>query len=273
MRSYALGILREARPALGGLEHVRGKKKKSTRGPLSIPVRLKQDLPGFGAKGTIIPVAAGRMRNNFFPKGIAEYITITEKSQLRRSQTPIERDFAFGQEIQEVEEEEEVIDAPVLPKRIEVKSITPERGMQLLEIFIPQRLDFYRQAIIEPEPEVKPTPSARKSGLSDVAADLLAVRAEANREAEKEAKSKQLQAIYGSVSTHDVYEALKARMAQNDESSRVVFDESAVVFTSPDVDAEDRNKLKTVGTFSYEIKLKGAETAISRTVKVIAQSA
>lgn len=221
-----------------------------------------------------MPVAIGRMRNEFFPQGIAEYVAMGEKRQLRRSQTQIERDFTFGQKIEE-ELVEEATPEPqsVVPKRIELKRITPERALELIEIFIPQRLDFYRQAIIETEPEPAVEASNSRAGLTDIAAELFELRAESVRQAEKEAKLKRGQAIYGSVSTLDVYEAIKASMALNEESSRVVLDEGAISFTSTDVDTEDAGKLKRTGTFDYTIKVRGADTTIKRNLKIIAQQA
>ena len=48
--------------------------------------------------GAVIPVAPGRMRNIFYPWGIAAYVSEKQLRDLREREVPIERDFAFGKE-------------------------------------------------------------------------------------------------------------------------------------------------------------------------------
>ena len=48
--------------------------------------------------GAVIPVAPGRMRNIFYPRGLAAYVTGKELRDLREREVPIERDLAFGKE-------------------------------------------------------------------------------------------------------------------------------------------------------------------------------
>ena len=47
------------------------------------------------ALGAIVPVAPGQMRNKWYPRRIADYVTATELKPLERSNVLVERDFGF----------------------------------------------------------------------------------------------------------------------------------------------------------------------------------
>lgn len=151
--------------------------------------------------------------------------------------------------------------------------------MQLLEIFVPQRLDFYRQPIMEeakePEPETE-KPKRQRSMGTGAAAELFAARLQADIPEPKPKQAKGAQAIYGSVSTNDVLNAVRAAMGNNDESARVTIVEEDIKFVDVggDVAAEESGRVvKHVGDFTVEIRVKGAEESIRRLVKVNAQEA
>jgi hypothetical protein len=46
--------------------------------------------------GSIIPVAAGRMRNEFYPKKMADYVTKAQLRELGMENVELERDSTFG---------------------------------------------------------------------------------------------------------------------------------------------------------------------------------
>lgn len=284
MRSFAYGYLKEARAALGSIEHVRGK-KRSTRGPLTIPVRLLRDMPAYGpaggcrnnayqechadnVSGAVVPVTAGQMRNDWLPSRKADYLLEPERRALKRSKAAIERDYQFGR----AEDVEEAVleKAEEQVTRLEVRGITPERSMELVEIFVPKRFDFYRQVI---ETDTGPvTPTAPVPRGRDAASELMALRAEQALKVKQEAERNRPKAIYGSVSTADVLIAVKAAMGTNEEASRVVLEERNISFVAS-ADLEDATKLKTIGTFDYLVTIRGTNFSVARTVRIVPQDA
>lgn len=54
--------------------------------------------------GAVIPVAPGRMRNIFYPRGVAAYVSEEQLRDLREREVPIERDFAFGKQTPEADD-------------------------------------------------------------------------------------------------------------------------------------------------------------------------
>lgn len=78
-----------------GQIQIRGKKKNAKK-PTHISVKLLSDMAAYGRKGRIVPITAGRMRIDFFPRGIAEYLTRAELKELKRSETPVARDRSYG---------------------------------------------------------------------------------------------------------------------------------------------------------------------------------
>lgn len=57
LQSNGFGSAGTTRPALGPFQQIRGKKKKSTRGPTTLPARLLEDVKAFGRKGTDVVVS------------------------------------------------------------------------------------------------------------------------------------------------------------------------------------------------------------------------
>lgn len=252
-------------------------------------------------EGALVPISPGAMRNDWFPRGIAAYVTAPELKRLRLSNAPIARDFQFGMPTPEDEQglpddanaiwqkdipgdikgmtnaelrnasaierakiETGQIDADstALRKVVEVEKLTPERSMELVELFVPPRLEFYRQPIVEEKEPEKPAPERTQYG--GAAGDLLAARTP------QTAKSKEKpQAIYGSVSAHDVLVAMRAVMAGNDEAARVILQESDIqLIDLQQAEGSEAGRLKHIGDFVMEIKVKGVEKAIQRTVRI-----
>ncbi|EMC92927.1 hypothetical protein BAUCODRAFT_77191 [Baudoinia panamericana UAMH 10762] len=269
LRSYVWSVFGEpAVPPTALRQQVRGKKKMANLSS-TVPVRLLRDVKRFGRKGAIVPISNGRMRNEWFPRHIAEYITMPELKTLRISNAPMERDYDFGtrqyakqfdlpSDIKGGMSATEKQEASMFQKRIiDPTRLSPERSMELLEIFVPGRLDFYRQPILEEkEPEPEPEAQAQKAELA------------------KPKLPTGPQAIYGSVSTHDVLVAVRAAMAENDEAKTVALREDDVRFVDVSVaEGGEADRIKHIGVFAVEVKVKGAEKGMRREVRVVAQDA
>ncbi|KAI7528280.1 hypothetical protein KC331_g15821 [Hortaea werneckii] len=293
IRSYTFGALGEPAATHSALnQQVRGKKKLAN-GSNTVPVRLLKDVKTFGCKGAIVPISIGQMRNNWFPRRVAEYIAVPELKTLKLKNIAAERDFDYGvtnlakeaakmgvpgaigkyqadipTDIRGGMSGDEKVDASMFQKKVETGRLSPERSLELLDIFVPKTVEFWRQPILEtPEPETK-KPSMRGFGTG-AGAELLAARAGAPQP--KKTTNGNV-ATYGSVSTMDILNAVKAAMAENDESARVVLHAEEVKFVDLPADMQsETDKVKSVGEFTVQITPKGSEEAITRVVKVHAQ--
>jgi hypothetical protein len=220
----------------------------------------------------------GRMRNEWFPRRVAEYVTQPEMRTLRMSNTAIERDVEFGvtdlaaqiskanKEQQNQDEYADIRSGFTVRKAAEVERVTPERSVQLLDIFVPKTIDFYRQPIPEEVKEPEPEPAKDAFGQG-AAAELFAAR----QKRDEKVKAKEAPGIYGSVSTHDILAAVRSAMENNDESARVLITEADLKFVDAGSEVEELRRVKHVGSFSIEIMIKGAEAGLRRTVRVNAQ--
>lgn len=237
------------------------------------------------------------MRNQWFPTKVADYVTMPEMKRLRLAGVEFERDFQYGMEISADEAEasdmndvknmsiaelraasarerelharvpkmstEELTDASAFQQAPIVDRLTPERSAELVELFVPRRIDFYRQPIME-EKEDEPVDSRSRAQFGGVTGDLIAARMPRPKP--------KFQAIYGSVATHDVLVALRAAMGNNDEAARVVLHEDDLQFVDlPNVGGAEASRVKHVGDFSIEIRVRGLDVAVRRTVRVIPQ--
>jgi len=94
----------------------------------TIKVRLLADIPRYGRKGSIIPIAPGRMRNFWLPSHLAEYVTNSQLQNLGHEGVVFERDFTFGlneneNEEVDVEVEQEHKPKEEIPAQIELDMI------------------------------------------------------------------------------------------------------------------------------------------------------
>jgi len=141
-------------------------------------------------------------------------------------------------------------------------SSEPERAIELLSILLPSRIDFHRKPI---ETEATSLPEQAKEGAaSSAAADLVAAsRAPAMPEPVS---------IYGSVSTADVAATVRAVLARNDEAARVALAEEDITFVGQTL-GDDETRLKHLGDFEVEMRIRGADEAVKRIVRVLPQDA
>ncbi|KAB2577156.1 Ribosomal protein L9/RNase H1 [Lasiodiplodia theobromae] len=247
-------------------QQVRGAKKKASNLPQTLSVRLLKDVKAYGRKGSFVPVPAGLMRNGWFPRYTAEYITPAELLQLKANDVTIERDYTFGMEEAEVKQEEaraEVLEIAT-PKPIEVEGISPQRSMELIEIFVPSRIDIAGTPRDTGKPKEKPReqPQPQLRGVS--AADVLAA---ASAAPPKPVDSRI--PIHGSVSTKDVAAFITQQLAVNEEAARVVVSERDVSFLDG-TEPNDETKVRHLGEYEVEIKVKGSEGGVRRKLRVYA---
>ncbi|MCJ1281686.1 hypothetical protein MMC26_001008 [Xylographa opegraphella] len=239
---------------------VRGKKK--LRLPTTINVKLLRDVRGYGRKGSIVPVAPGRMRNIWYPSKRAEYMTDAQLKAI--PDVVIERDFTFGME-QSTEGQEAGQDDPV---NIQIKLLSPDKATQLVKTYVPEHLEFYRPVISAGETEAVGNAMPQRNNSAAV---------DTSKASETPAKSQSI-AIYGSVSTADIVAKIKALMtlkgdsAESVEAARVVLNPEDIRIERKDglQVGEERDRIKTLGDFTIYILVKGGEV-VQRVVKVKAQ--
>ena len=138
-----------------------------------------------------------------------------------------------------------------------------------MEAALPSHIIFYRSPITDPEPEIPESPTPRR------AASLAAAVLDAASEPLKPSKPS-LVTIYGSVSTADVVDSMKAILSQTEEGARVVLAAEDVKMLVPaNVESQDigveGDRLKALGEFQVEARVKGGG-AVVRTVSVRAQN-
>ncbi|TRX98928.1 hypothetical protein FHL15_000270 [Xylaria flabelliformis] len=246
-----------------------------------IPVRLLRDIPTFGRKHAIIRVKAGRMRNIWFPKGAAEYMTRQRFTELGLSEAAIGvRDRTFGTQLI-LEEEEQGTQTPsqgtqtpsqgtqtpsqAKTKRKDVLALPAEETHTLLTTLLPEVLVFPRTAVSTPPPE----PSAPRS-------PSLAANAATSTPVSEAAKSVTVTPIFGSVSRNDIVALIKERLLESPQGSRVTLEVESVEIMGLDPEHDGENRIKRLGTFEVLIALgvdsNGREIEpVRRIVQVVAE--
>ncbi|KAL8850309.1 MAG: hypothetical protein Q9221_004724 [Calogaya cf. arnoldii] len=242
-------------------QQVRGK-KKNAKSPHIVNVCLLEDIRGYGRKGSIIPIAPGRMRNIYYPQRKAEYVTEAQMRTTNQKNVLSERDFSFGVQQPQLESQ------PAEEKAektfgVQTKLLTPKRTSEVIETQLPAVITFYRVPIAVPEPEPAP---AEPIGNS-----INAIGGETPVQKAPELESS-VTRIFGSVSTADVVEAIKAVLATTEEGARVVFVPEDIRIDedeSEDLGVE-ADRLKALGEYKIEIRVKGADP-IHRRISIKAQ--
>ncbi|KAI4167865.1 MAG: hypothetical protein LQ343_006879 [Gyalolechia ehrenbergii] len=238
---------------------IRGK-KKTARQPHIINVRLLEDIRGYGRKGSIIPVAPGRMRNIYYPQRKAEYVTAAQMRTISPTDILAERDFNFGNEQVEedtkLEEDNRVVD-------VKMKLLTMKRASELIETFVPQEMVFYKVPIANPKPEPE-QPEPLGNSINAIGGAVPQQRTPEPMPL--------VTRIFGSVSTADMVDSIKAVLGEDEEGARVVLNAEDIQIVgekSEELDIEE-DRLKTLGDYKIEIRLKGVDP-IRRTVSIRAQ--
>lgn len=141
---------------------------------------------------------------------------------------------------------------------------------------MPPSLIFYRTPISAPEPEapIQKPPNRSRRATSSAAAEL-----EAASKPLQKPPQPQLTTIFGSVSTAEIAESIKAVLATTSEGARVVVGAEDITIvqdknggTGHQEKAMDGDRLKALGDFRVEVGIKGGATVV-RTVSVKAQEA
>ncbi|KAF2973411.1 hypothetical protein GQX73_g9 [Xylaria multiplex] len=237
-----------------------------------IPVRLLRDIATFGRKHAIIRVKAGRMRNIWFPKGAAEYMTRQRFAELGLSEAAIGvRDRTFGTQLllEEEEEEGEGTEKPseAKNKRKEVLTLPPEETLTLLTALLPEVLVFPRIPV-STTPAPPPEPSPRSPSLAANAATSTPTPAAP--------ESAAVTPIFGSVSRTDILSLIKENLLADPQGSRVSLEEESLELVGLDLEHDGENRIKRLGTFEVLISpgvgADGREIEpVRRVVQVVAE--
>ncbi|KAM3075722.1 Fructose-bisphosphate aldolase 1 [Clarireedia jacksonii] len=247
-------------------QQIRGKKQLAKEKDHTVTVKLLSGMPGYGAKGKMVQVPPGLMRNKWYPSHIAVYVTPAELEALGSRKIVAPPDGSFGSRRVAVQAP---VDLPSEPKEKKQKSrrerttnsagveiLSPERSSELLSRLLPPSLEFSRTAIT-----IAPLP-ARRTSPSIPASSVISAAAGGNEKREPPKV-----AIYGSVSTTDIAANLKAILAEDEQGKRVVFGPEDITFVGK---TEKKDQVTHVGTYEIDIKVKGAD-AVRRTIRVNVQ--
>jgi hypothetical protein len=130
--------------------------------------------------------------------------------------------------------------------------------MKIVSKLLPQNMDFFRAPIAS----IPSTPKRHSPSIPAASAVSAA--------AQEAARPKGLQevSIYGSVTTIDIADNLKAILAEDSEGSRVVLSPEDISFLRK---GEEKDRVKHMGTYEIDIKVKGATSAVRRTITIKAQ--
>ncbi|KAI0111684.1 hypothetical protein F4814DRAFT_450358 [Daldinia grandis] len=238
-----------------------------------IPVRLLQDIQGFGRRDAIIRVKPGRMRNYWFPKAQAEYMTRQRFKELGLTEAAIGvRDRSFGTRLLIESEGVPAEEGPKETKKSKKDTLTlpPEETLALLEALLPPVLTFARKPIpaVVPAPpsnEYKPPPTPRSPSLAPNAATSTNPAVEdITPPSTEEAASL---AIFGSVSVNDILAFIRERLLEADpaQGGRVALEAESVQIQG--LGAEDR--IKHLGTFEVVIIAGKDLKPLARKVEVV----
>ncbi|KAH0541412.1 hypothetical protein FGG08_004102 [Glutinoglossum americanum] len=240
-------------------QRVRGKKKLAKDVDMRLKVRLLIDVPKYGRKGSIIPLPRGLMRNDWYPRGKAEYVTRAQLKELDLKDSTIERDVMFM-----VPKPNESQEGDGRNFDIKLSLLTPQCTAQILSDTVPPTLNFYRSPIVSVSQSRRASPHPRVA-VSSAAADLAA--------ASEPLPVPEPVGIYGSVSTVDVVASIRGLLAADEEGSRVVISPEDIIFTNSlkEDEPSDADRVKHLGDFEVEIRVKGVRVPLKKIVRVLAE--
>lgn len=139
----------------------------------------------------------------------------------------------------------------------------PKRVSELIEDLVPREMVFYRVPIAAPEPETTP-PEPLGNSINAIGGEVPIQRASGPKPL--------ITKIFGSVTTTDMVDAIKAVLAEDEDGARVVLGADDIK-VDEDVNEEigvEADRLKALGNYEVEILLKGVDP-IARTISVRAQ--
>ncbi|KXX81681.1 hypothetical protein MMYC01_201041 [Madurella mycetomatis] len=221
-----------------------------------VVVRLLEDIPKFGRKASIFRVERGRMRNEWYPRKKAEYMTAARFLELGLSRSDIgDRDATFGTlaaaEVEDTQTQATPAPKPA-PKPI---SATPEQSHNFLTTLVPETLTFHRKPI--PAPTAPPATEPRH--VSPLVAAHTAPAEPAHN------LSSPL-AIFGSVSTTDIVSHIKGLLVTDAQASRMALEPGQIRLL--DVE-EDTDRIKALGRWEIEIALGNMLEPVRKVVEVL----
>ena len=130
--------------------------------------------------------------------------------------------------------------------------------MKIVSKLLPKNIDFYRTPIAS----ISPAPQQHSPSIPATSAISAAAQGAAHP------KESQEVSIYGSVSATDIAENLRAILAEDSEGSRVVLTPEDIVFVHK---GEEKDRVKHLGSFEIDIRVKGVTAAVRRAITVKAQ--
>lgn len=226
-------------------------KKRTAKQPATVKVKLRENIQGYGRRGSIIPVAPGRMRNIWYPRQMAEYMT---EGQLREQREVVaERDVTFGKEGEEgTAKEKRAAEEEMINVQIEL--IEPRRATEIMDDLLPPEIVFYRTPIPTDEQDNPETANAPSKDIQ--------TRDSATRETPK------LTYIYGSISVLDIQTAVQELLARDEEGKRIVPTYVELVHDPcKDGDGHDSRRIRALGSFSVMLAVR-KWSLIQRTIVV-----
>lgn len=201
-------------------------------------------------------------------------MTTSKLQGLKPQSLVAERDFTFGMEPKEEPAPKEKMPEKERVVEVQTNLLAPQRASEIIEASLPPSLIFYRTPISAPEPEapIHQPPSRSRRATSSAAAELEAASVPLPKPSQP-----QLITIFGSVSTADMADSIKAVLAEKSGGARVVIGAEDIAIVQDEDDElghQDKgiegDRLKALGDFQVAIRVKGGE-AVVRTVSVKAQ--
>ncbi|KAI1816469.1 hypothetical protein GGS20DRAFT_537703 [Poronia punctata] len=228
-----------------------------------IPVRLLHDIPGFGRKHAIIRVKRGRMRNIWFPKGKAEYMTRQRFTDMGLTEAAIGvRDRSFG--VVNIEPEDTKAKLPMEEEQPKSLTLEPELARALIISLVPEVLVFTRSVVVKPsQPAPKVSPSLAPNAATSSSSE------------QKEAPTPEpVKAIFGSVTVDDILRVIKEKLLTDRKGAYVSIDASSITMLGLDRNIDGENRIKRLGTFEILISPGTVDgkplPPVSRVVQVVA---
>ncbi|KAA8631856.1 hypothetical protein SMACR_12605 [Sordaria macrospora] len=232
-----------------------------------VVVRLLEDIPKFGRKHAIFRTERGRMRNEWFPKNKAEYMTPARFQELgltRDAIGEVDRTFVIMSALEaatrKAPEELRMGEEPVpeiQTPQVKVQDVTPETAHALLSELIPDTLTFHREPVPIPVPQPKLAEEPKISPLIARSAPTPTPQTPSSTKAEG--------AIFGSVSSTDILNQIKALISGHEDASRIVLRPSSVKIVGL---ADGNDRITHLGRWDIEIAVATGLT-VRKSVQIV----